>query len=80
MPDLTAAQAVAEQLCSPQCLLAAGPSLSCDCTCGGRWHGALGQAVVPDTAAFRTPRPPPQTGPHLLDELHELYEPATVSA
>lgn len=69
MPDMTAAQLLAEQLCAPQCLLAAAPSVSCDCACQGRWHGALGHAQVPDTAAWRTPRPPPQPGPHLLDEL-----------
>lgn len=69
MPDMTAARLVAEQLCAPQCLLAGAPSDTCDCVCRGRWHGALGEVPVPESAGFRTPRPPLQPGPHLLDQL-----------
>lgn len=69
MPDMTAAQLVAERLCSAQCLLAGGVSESCDCPFRGLWHGALGRVRVPETATYRTPLPAPQPGPHLLDEL-----------
>lgn len=70
MPDMTAAQLLAQQLCSPQCLLAAAPlrpAEHCDCACSGSWHGALGHVVVPDTAPFRQPAPVPQAGPALID-------------
>lgn len=69
MPDMTAAQLIFARLCAAQCLLAGAPSDICDCACGGRWHGALGQVRVPETAAHRTPLPAPQPGPHLIDEL-----------
>lgn len=72
MPDMTAAQLLASQLCSALCLLAAGPSDVCGCPCNGVWHGALGQTIVPDTAAHRRPLPAPQAGPNLLDELEAV--------
>jgi hypothetical protein len=69
MPDMIAAELIRDGLCDGNCLLASGPPTTCDCACKGRWHGRLGHTPVPETAAWRTPRPPPQPGPHLLDEL-----------
>lgn len=68
MADLRAHELLAGGLCSALCLLAGSrDNRACDCCCKGRWHGALGAAVVPDTAALRKPPPPPQPGPALID-------------
>lgn len=67
--DLTAAQLVADRICSATCLLAGAWSDDCGCPCKGRWHGALGGMRVPDSGPIRRPLPAPQDGPTLFDEL-----------
>lgn len=67
MPDMTAAQMVADEVCSGSCLTAGGPHTpACTCKCDGKWHGALRDVVVPESAAHRRPKPPPQPGPGLF--------------
>lgn len=46
-PDLTASEALDAGLCSAQCLLAREPGGTCDCVCGGEFHGAMISMVVP---------------------------------
>lgn len=69
--DLTAAELVRRGLCNAACLITTGrESTGCACACAGRWHGALADATVPDTAdATPTPQVPAQAGPDLLDVL-----------
>lgn len=49
--DLQAAELVRTGLCNAACLITTGrESTGCACACAGRWHGALADATVPDTA------------------------------
>lgn len=44
-------------LCRPQCILALDPAESCQCQCGGRYHGRLADHWMPLDP--RVPRKPP---------------------
>lgn len=77
MADMTASQMVADEVCSGSCLTAAGPHTpACKCRCGGRWHGALANVVVLESAPHRRPRPAPQDGPDMFrdDDHSEPYQ------
>ena len=46
-PPLTAADLLAEDACSPRCLLARGRDSACTCPCNGEFHGVLLGVTVP---------------------------------
>jgi hypothetical protein len=51
----SAGEIVSTGQCSGSCMVAGGPSVSCDCNCGGQYHGALNAVTVSSPLDRDTP-------------------------
>lgn len=46
-PDPTVGELLENGECTPMCLTAARPDSACACPCGGDWHGAATNLIIP---------------------------------